>query len=60
MSVAGFLGTGKMVADFKQGGMMACARDKLKKLLVKTSKSWSAHALSTGWNFRTSFIIQDF
>lgn len=44
--MVGFLGTGMMTIDFRQGGMMACARDRL-KMVVKTVESWSAHALST-------------
>ena len=44
--VGDFLGTGMMVADFRQAGMVACPSDRLKRT-VKTSASWSAHVLST-------------
>ena len=44
--VSDFLGTGMMVADFRQAGMLSCSRERL-KMLVKTGASWSAHALST-------------
>ena len=41
-----FFGTGIIVADFRQGGMTAWARERL-KILVKVGASWLAHALST-------------
>ena len=44
--VGDFLGIGMIVADFKQDGITACSRDRL-KMSVKTCDSWLAHALST-------------
>ena len=44
--MAGFLGTGMMIADFRQGGMVARVRERL-KILVKTPASWLAQELST-------------
>src|SRR4029434_10809655 len=41
-----FLRDGMMVADFRQGGMVARVRERL-KILVKTPASWLAQALST-------------
>jgi len=41
-----FFGTGMTVADFRQGGMTACARERL-NILVKMRARWWAHALST-------------
>ncbi len=41
-----FFGTGMIVADFRQGGMTALTRERL-KILVKMEVSWWAHALST-------------
>lgn len=45
-SVAVCLGTGTMMADFRQGGTLACAR-KMLKVSVKNPASWSEHAWST-------------
>lgn len=36
--MVGFLGTGIMTADFRQNGMVACAKHVL-KMLVKTADS---------------------
>ena len=44
--MADFLGTGMMIADFRQGGMVARVRERL-KILVKTPASWLAQELST-------------
>lgn len=44
--MAGFLGTGMIVDDFRQAGTTACDRERW-KMLVKTRESWSAHVLST-------------
>ena len=44
--LADVFGTGMMVADFMQAGMVAWVRERL-KILVRISESWSAHALST-------------
>ena len=44
--MAGFLVTGMMVADFRQGGMVARVRERL-KIFVKTPASWLAQALCT-------------
>lgn len=40
-----FFGIGMMVEDFRQGGTVACARDRL-NILVKTPVSWSAQSFS--------------
>lgn len=36
--MVGFLGTGMMTADYRQNGMVVCAKDVL-KMLVKTADS---------------------
>lgn len=41
-----FLDRGRMIADFRQGGILACAKNVL-KIFVQTSVSWSEHALSS-------------
>ena len=46
LAVGVYLGIGMIMADFKQGGMTACSRDRL-KMVVNTCDSCSAHALST-------------
>lgn len=40
------MGSGTIVADFRQGGMMDWESEVL-KMLVKTPASWSAHSLRT-------------
>lgn len=40
-----FLESGLMIDDFKQGGIMICAR--VKDVVVKTAEVWTGHALST-------------
>lgn len=44
--VVDFVGTGIIVDDFRQGGIMHWDRDWL-KMEVKTSSSWSAQSLNT-------------
>lgn len=44
--MASFFGSGIIVADFRQVGMVAVERDRLKSF-VKTAESCSAHSLST-------------
>lgn len=44
--VVDFFGTGMIVDDFRQGGIMNWDRDWL-KMWVKTSSSWSAQSLNT-------------
>lgn len=41
-----FLWTGIMVTDLRQGGTVACDRERM-KILVKTAESWLAQDLST-------------
>lgn len=41
-----FFGTRMMVEDFRQGGTVACAKDRL-NILVKTPVSWTAQSFST-------------
>ncbi len=44
--MADFFGMGMIVKDFRQDGIEACVRERLKRL-ARTPESWSAHPLST-------------
>ncbi len=44
--MADFFGMGIIVEDFKQDGIEARVRERLKRF-VRTPESWSAHPLST-------------